>query len=73
MPFPLAFGDAAFGALESFTGGPSGATSGDIVGGGVDFGNVNIQGIGGGLSVPQNPITLIIIGVIILGVFILKR
>ena len=73
MPIPLAFGDAAFGALESFTGGPSSAESGDIIGGATDFGNVNIQGIGGGLSVPQNPFTLIIIGVVILGVFFLRR
>ena len=73
MAFPLSFGDAAFGALESFSGGPSGAASGDIVGGGTDFGNVNIQGIGGGLSVPQNPMTLIIIGAVILGVLFLRR
>ena len=73
MGFPISFGDAAFGALESFSGGPSGATSGDIVGGVTDFGNVNIQGIGGGLSIPQNPLTLLIIGAIILGVFFLRR
>ena len=72
MPLPLAFGDAAFGALETLAP-ASGSESGSIVGGTTDFGNVNIQGIGGGLSVPQNPIVLGIIGVVILGIFFLRR
>lgn len=73
MPFPIPFANASLDALESFTGGPSSARSGDIVGGTTDFGNVNIQGIGGGLSVPQNPIVLGIIGVVILGILFLRR
>lgn len=71
---PIPFANASLDALESFTGGPSSAESGDIVGGTVDFGPVNIGGIGEGLTVPKNPLALAILGVAIVGIlFVLNR
>ena len=72
MAFPIPFANASLDALQSVTP-TSGSDSGDIIGGSTDFGNVNIQGISRGLSVPQSPIVLVIIGVVILGIFFLRR